>query len=92
MVPVSPYDYSSRAPRTDTSSLSECIRCTLINARSICNKLPQLRNVICSGEFNVKCITETWLTENIMDGLLNPDNCCRIIRLIAVIVKEVVCV
>jgi len=80
-ISVSPFNNSWRVPRTDASSLS--IQCTLINARSVNNKLPQLRNMICSSESNIICIrsiTERWLTENITGGLLDQDMYCRIVR------------
>ena len=36
--------------------------------------------MICSDEFDIICITETWLTKTITDGLIDPDMRCRIIR------------
>jgi len=43
------------------------------NARSICNKLPELHRLLYHETRHVVLITETWLNKNICDGFLDPD-------------------
>jgi hypothetical protein len=33
-----------------------------------------------SGNFEVICVTETWLNENVIDGLIDPLDYYRVIR------------
>ena len=61
---------------TDVSLL----RCTLINSRSVCNKLPDIQSILYSGYVDVMLITESWLGVNVTNGLLDPENCYNIIR------------
>ena len=50
------------------------MRCLLINARSIVNKLPELHNLLYDkNPPDCIFITETWLNNNEPDGLLDPD-------------------
>jgi len=46
---------------------------SLLNARSICNKLPELHNVIYNENISVLMVTETWLNCNIPNGLLDRE-------------------
>ena len=53
---------------------------SLLNARSICNKLPELHNVIYNENISVLMVTETWLNCNIPNGLLDPEGKFNIFR------------
>lgn len=46
--------------------------CCVFNARSIVNKLCELHYVLYSENYDIVCITETWLHSNINSGLLDP--------------------
>ena len=60
---------------------STLIKCTLFNAQSIVNKLPELHYIMYSCDFDVICITETWLNkDNVSDGLIDPQSCFRVVR------------
>lgn len=52
------------------------LHCVLINARSLCNKLPELHQWIYSSHrmIDIMIVTESWLTNQITDSLLDP-NC-----------------
>lgn len=56
-------------------------RCCLFNARSLVNKLPELHYTLYSN-VDIDCflITETWLHDEIPDGLLDPQSNYSIIR------------
>ena len=56
------------------------LKLSLLNARSICNKLPELYGVIYSENISVLLITETWLNCNVSNGLLDPEGKCHIFR------------
>jgi len=49
------------------------LRCTLFNARSLLNKLPDLHSVLYSGNYDCVFVTESWLNTDITDGFLDPD-------------------
>ena len=53
---------------------------SLFNARSICNKLPELHNLLYHESRHVILITETWLNDNIPHGLIDPDGKFHIFR------------
>ena len=53
---------------------------SLLNARSIVNKLPDLHYLMYHSNIDCLCITETWLSHEITDALLDPDDCYNIIR------------
>lgn len=50
------------------------INCAFFNARSLCNKLPDLYSLLDGSlynrKFNLLFVCETWLTDNITNGLL----------------------
>ncbi len=46
------------------------INCLYFNARSIVNKLHELHSTLQSGEFDVVCLSETWLTSSVTDAML----------------------
>ena len=57
------------------------LRCCLFNARSLINKLPDLHYVLYSDtEFDCLLITESWLTDEITDGMLDPESKYHILR------------
>ena len=57
------------------------LRCCLFNARSLTNKLPDLHYVLYSEtEFDCLLITESWLTDEITDGMLDPESKYHILR------------
>ena len=53
---------------------SDVLKCTLINARSICNKLPELYYLLYANDYDILLFTESWLNTNIPDSLLDPEN------------------
>jgi len=53
---------------------------TLLNARSVCNKLPELHHLLYYENWQVVVITETWLNSNIPDGLSDPSHRYHIFR------------
>ena len=46
------------------------LKCYLINARSICNKLLELQHMLKSYDIDILLITETWLTDAFSSSLL----------------------
>jgi len=62
------------------STSYKCLRCYLINARSLLNKLPELRHYLCVIKPDVLLITETWLHHSISSGLLDPDSEYYVLR------------
>jgi len=46
----------------------------MFNARSLCNKLPELQHVLYSNNFGIVCVTESWLHTDIPDSLLDPEH------------------
>jgi len=46
------------------------LKCKLINARSICNKLPELHQLLDSDHFDILLITESWLNNDIHDNTI----------------------
>ena len=56
------------------------LKCVLINARSLKNKLPKLYELLYSCSVDCVFITETWLNNNITSGLLDPDNKYEVMR------------
>ena len=47
--------------------------CFLTNARSLKNKLPELQQVLYSAQPKILCVCETWLTCDIPDNMLDPE-------------------
>src|SRR5664279_1056196 len=56
------------------------LRCTLLNARSIVNKLSELYHMLYADQPDIVLITETWLQPDIMSGLLDPESHYHLIR------------
>ena len=44
------------------------MKAILFNARSICNKIPEIQVLLSSYEYDLVFITETWTTENLLDS------------------------
>ena len=44
--------------------------CLLFNARSICNKVHELYQILCESKYDFIFITESWLNENITNSFL----------------------
>lgn len=53
---------------------SESITVCFFNARSLVNKLPQFQSLVLSLNYDVICVTETWLTDLIFDQEILPSN------------------
>ena len=43
-----------------------------MNTRSLVNKLSNFQSFICSSDFSILCITETWLSKDIFDNEIIP--------------------
>ena len=56
------------------------LSCTYFNARSIVNKLQELHQLLYSSIFDIIFITESWLHDEVTDGLLDPHSCYVILR------------
>src|ERR1051325_382521 len=50
------------------------------NARSVRSNLTALHNLLYSFEYQIICISETWLDDNFINSLLDPDNKYSIYR------------
>jgi len=58
---------------TDSNEHEKFLNLSLFNARSICNKLPELHSLLYHETRDIILITETWLNGNIPNGLLDPE-------------------
>jgi len=58
------------------------LNCILFNARSLKNKLPDLHFVLYNETINydVLCITETWLTTSVTDAMIDPKGLYTVYR------------
>ena len=63
-----------------SSSSYKCLRCYLINARSLLNKLPELHHYLSVIKPDVLLITESWLYHGISSALLDPDSEYYVLR------------
>jgi len=59
---------------------SSFLNCCLLNARSIKNKMPELRHLLTYGNYDIICFVETWLNESITDSMLIEGVPYRLIR------------
>ena len=50
------------------------ITCCYLNIRSIVNKLSLFQSYVYSSDFDVICLTETWLSESVFDQEILPTN------------------
>ena len=61
--------------QSHSSNLSNtAITCCYLNIRSIVNKLSLFQSYIYSSDFDVICLTETWLSESVFDQEILPTN------------------
>ena len=44
----------------------------LLNTRSLVNKLSNFQSLVCSSDYSIFCITETWLSKDIFDNEILP--------------------
>lgn len=64
-----------------TYSTQNILRLSLINARSVVNKLPELHNMIYgSSDVGCFCFTESWLNESVTDAMLDPNSVFAVFR------------
>ena len=61
-------------------SSSESLDCFYCNARSLKNKFHDLHVTLYAKQFNIICISETWLSASVTDGLLDPRGLYNIYR------------
>ena len=70
----------------ENSNSNKCLKqhllhCCLINARSLVNKLSELHYVLYSdAQFDCLLVTESWLTDDITDGMLDPEFKYHVLR------------
>ena len=76
------YQRNSQQRYGDSSSPDEkkLLYCYVINARSLKNKLSDLHHFLYSTRADCVCITESWLSNEITDGLLDPNGEYSIFR------------
>ena len=65
---------------TSFKATAVSLQCRLVNARSVCNKLPEIHSILYSGGTDVVLITESWLSDSVTNGLLDPEHCFIITR------------
>jgi len=65
--------FSNSSCKMSCSSSYKCLRCYLINARSLLNKLSELYHYLRVIKPDILLITESWLHNGISSGLLDPD-------------------
>lgn len=56
------------------NNYNSMISCCYLNTRSLVNKLSIFQSYIYSSDFDVICLTETWLSESIFDQEILPIN------------------
>ena len=62
-------------------SSQSILRCVMFNARSVVNKLGELHELLYDGATaDCFCITESWLHDEISNGLLDPKSMFSIFR------------
>ena len=74
--------HPSRSPfRTDSAvSMNGILKWTLINSRSVCNKLNEFYHLLYGCSFDVVFVTESWLTCKFPNSLLDPNSKFTIFR------------
>ena len=50
------------------------LTCRLLNARSLCNKLIDFRDLLSTERLDIAAVTETWLNDSIPDSLIVDEN------------------
>ncbi len=69
-----------RQREEDCDQVTSGLKCIYFNARSLCNKLPNLDWVLSNENYDLIAITETWLGPNVPDSLISNAglyNVCR---------------
>jgi len=61
-------------------SSAQTLSCLLFNARSLCNKLFEFHYILYNNDHVIIMIIETWLTPELTNGLLDPNNLYDIYR------------
>jgi hypothetical protein len=56
------------------------LNCKYFNAQSLRNKLSSFHDLLYGSDFNIICITESWLCKNFSNGLLDPRGLYTIFR------------
>ena len=58
------------------------LHCYLFNARSLVNKLPEVHELLYHQrtDIDIFCVTESWLSDDISDGMLDPKSLFTILR------------
>ncbi len=65
---------------TACSHLASELRIRYFNAQSVCNKLPELHVLLLSGEVDIVCICESWLSDAYPDSLLSCAGAYQVVR------------
>ena len=60
-------------PTQQTLISNQLLKCFYINIRSIVNKFTQFQSLVYSHKYDLIAITETWLTENMFDSEILPN-------------------
>ena len=74
------YNSNSPFPMTASDTDNRLLKCCVFNGQSIVNKLYELRFLLHTNSYDCVFITETWLTDDISNGLLDPHSEYTIIR------------
>ena len=56
------------------------LKCVLLNARSLRNKIADLHKLLYTANYDCICITESWLNADITNGMLDPQNAFHVLR------------
>jgi hypothetical protein len=56
------------------------VKCILLNARSIVNKLRKLHCSLYDNDYQIVVITESWLNSSVPDGMLDPESKYHVFR------------
>ena len=56
------------------NNFNSVISCIYLNIRSLVNKLSIFQSYVYSSDFDVICLTETWLSESVFDQEILPIN------------------
>ena len=68
------------ATTADENGSSNFLFCTLFNARSVFNKLPDLHNLLYTHKYDCIFVTESWLKPDIPNGMLDPEHHYNVFR------------
>ncbi len=85
-VAANPYSTYKNKQNIKVSKRSACesfaseLRIHFFNAQSVCNKLPEFQVLLMSGEADIICVAETWLTDAYPDSILSLAGAFQILR------------